>query len=73
MAGVELYRPELFGVSPARVHERDRPVDLLRHLLLALPAGLLATKFWFQACTWRRSAYPPLARARHRFSVTAEQ
>jgi len=37
MAGVELHRTELPGVSPARVHERDRPVDLVRQLLIALP------------------------------------
>ena len=37
VAGVELHRTELPGVSPARVHERDRPVDLVRQLLIALP------------------------------------
>ena len=73
VAGVELHRTELPGVSPARVHERDRPVDLVRQLLIALPGGLPATKSWFQARTWRRSASPPLAKDRHRFSVAAEQ
>ena len=37
VAGVELHRAELPGVGPARVHERDRPVDLVRQLLIALP------------------------------------
>src|SRR6202789_3528913 len=37
MTGVELHRAELLRVSPARAHERDRPVDLLGQLLVALP------------------------------------
>ncbi len=31
-----------------------------------------ATNCWFQAWTWERSANPPLAKARSRFSVDAD-
>ncbi len=41
VAGVELHRAELPRVSPARVHERDRPVNLARQLLVALPGQAL--------------------------------
>ena len=37
VAGVELDRPELFRIDAACVHERDRPVDLARQPLIALP------------------------------------
>ena len=35
------------------------------------PAGERRTKSWFQAWTWCRSAKPPVAKARSRFSVAA--
>ena len=57
MAGVELDPLELLGVGAARGHERQRAVDLAGHLLVALAGrACRATKSWFQACTWRRSA-----------------
>ena len=37
VAGVELHRAELPGIGTAGVHERDRPVDLVRQPLVALP------------------------------------
>ena len=36
------------------------------------PTSEPSTKSVFQVCTWRRSAYPPVTKARTRFSVAAD-
>ena len=41
MSRVEVDSTELFGISAARLHERQRTIDFGRPPLIALPAGLL--------------------------------
>ena len=57
VAGVDVDAGERVGVDAAGAHELQRPVDLAGEALVALARpGESATKSWFQACTWRRSA-----------------
>ena len=76
VAGVEVDLVQVrlrLGVDAARLHEPQRPVDLVGHALVARgPRGSTATNSWFHGWTRARSAKPPLVNARSRFSVDAD-